>query len=258
MSATDAEGRAAHARSQLAQVQAFLEALTELSRRTGITIEGCGCCGSPALALDGAFNPHAADVGNEPDAVRAEVARAGWYIVVRETETEDPEEQGCRFQDLTWRPQATIFRNDSRPGLDGAPSVLPSIDELEGIEHALLAPHRHQFTDAEIAELETEHDLADLDVTSALEHAYRQQDPEGHTRTWEWDDPDPDTSGSDAELEARVADAEATLKASPKDYVARCLRIALLAELTRRRRWRARDEATHPHSEAAGENRCGP
>ena len=83
-------------------------------------------------------------------------------------------------------------------------------------------------------------------------------DPEGHTRTWEWDDPDPDTSGSDAELEARVADAEATLKASPKDYVARCLRIALLAELTRRRRWRARDEATHPHSEAAGENRCGP
>ena len=236
MSSADAEGRAAHAQSHLAQVQTFLEALTELSRRTGITIEGCGCCGSPALALDGAFNPHATDVGNVLDAVRTEVARAGWYIVVRETETEDPEEPGCRFQDLTWRPQATIFRKNNRPGLEGAPSVLPSIDELEGIEHALLAPRKHQFTDAEIAELETEHDLADLDVTSALEHAYRQQDPDGHTRTWDRDDPDPDTSDNDEELEARVANAEATLKERPKDYVARRERIALLRELAHRRR----------------------
>jgi hypothetical protein len=31
------------------QIEAFLTELTELSRKYGITIGGCGCCGSPSL-----------------------------------------------------------------------------------------------------------------------------------------------------------------------------------------------------------------
>lgn len=31
------------------QEKAFLEALTELSKKHKIIIEGCGCCGSPTL-----------------------------------------------------------------------------------------------------------------------------------------------------------------------------------------------------------------
>ena len=34
------------------RVQRFLEELGELSRRTGVSIFGCGCCGSPRLELD--------------------------------------------------------------------------------------------------------------------------------------------------------------------------------------------------------------
>jgi len=33
------------------QIESFLEDLSELSRKHGITIDGCGCCGSPGLSL---------------------------------------------------------------------------------------------------------------------------------------------------------------------------------------------------------------
>lgn len=34
-------------------MQAFLRKLSKLTRQTGITIDGCGCCGSPFLVHDG-------------------------------------------------------------------------------------------------------------------------------------------------------------------------------------------------------------
>jgi hypothetical protein len=37
---------------QIAQRDAFLQELSELSRRYGITIGGCGCCGSPMLYFE--------------------------------------------------------------------------------------------------------------------------------------------------------------------------------------------------------------
>ena len=36
------------------ELKDFLRDLTKLSKRTGITIGGCGCCGSPFLVHDGA------------------------------------------------------------------------------------------------------------------------------------------------------------------------------------------------------------
>ena len=40
-----------HCDANEVKVSSFLEELTELSRRRGVYIEGCGCCGSPRLTL---------------------------------------------------------------------------------------------------------------------------------------------------------------------------------------------------------------
>ena len=37
--------------------QAFLDGLNELTARTGVKVQGCGCCGSPWL-MDGAAGGH--------------------------------------------------------------------------------------------------------------------------------------------------------------------------------------------------------
>ena len=39
--------------------KAFMIGLTELSRATGVTIFGCGCCGSPSLKERDTSNPNA-------------------------------------------------------------------------------------------------------------------------------------------------------------------------------------------------------
>lgn len=35
------------------RVSAFMEGLEFLSRKTGVFVDGCGCCGSPYLKVDG-------------------------------------------------------------------------------------------------------------------------------------------------------------------------------------------------------------
>lgn len=180
-----------------------------------------------------------ADVGGAPRAVREQTTFEGWYVVTREPENEHLELRPCRFEDLTWRPKATIHAENARPGLEGTPAELASIEELEGVEHALLPPERHEVTNAEIAELESEHDVAKWEVTTALEHAYRQQDPQGYKRTWESDEADSSRSGTDEALAGRVVSAETTLREHPRDDVAHRERLACLGELARRQRRRA-------------------
>lgn len=175
---------------------------------------------------------------------------ANAQLVVRERDRGNPEGEPCQFRELTWRPKATVHRGDGRTGLEGTPSVLPSIDELEGIEHALLAPHTHEFNDAEITELEARHYVSDLYTHSALEHAYRQQDAKGYERSSEWRDPAHPAEQSVEEIQARLARAEAILKDRPKDYIARCERLDLRRELAKRAS-RAQSAERGPMSESA-------
>lgn len=48
--------------------QAFIDGLNELTARTGIKVEGCGCCGSPWL-MDGASAGHY-EVSNDAVSLR--------------------------------------------------------------------------------------------------------------------------------------------------------------------------------------------
>lgn len=93
------------------RVQAFLDELTELSRRTGVSVSGCGCCDSPRVLVDGGPWDWVAD---------------GWYIVDHNPQA-DPDANQHIFAQLRWRPSAekAAFYKDRRPGLDHAPSVLP-------------------------------------------------------------------------------------------------------------------------------------
>lgn len=237
----DPRKQSADTQSEAKQVQAFLDELTEVSRRHGITIGGCGCCGSPTLALRGAFNPEGAKA---PHAIETEGTRAGGYIVVRERYHDYREADGYRYEDLKWRPAGTAvdtIDREHRAGLEGAPSVLPSIDELEGIQHALLAPDRHQFTDTEIAELESEHYRDQFGRDTALKAAYRQQDPNGYQRSLEGEEPDPMWNASDEEVEAQISRAEATLRERPKDYFARQARLTAWREIRSRSRRTRKD-----------------
>ena len=63
-------------------LQGFLTELGELSKRYGIVIGGCGCCGSPYLDyMDGDTRVTASDLAYEQGAY--EVAIEGYKVIVR-------------------------------------------------------------------------------------------------------------------------------------------------------------------------------
>ena len=109
-----ADGKPSAGRPRM-RVQAFLEDLTELSRRTGIVVSGCGCCDSPRLLVDG-----------QP----WEWSPAGSYVVDFKPHAE-PCANTFPFAQLRWRPAAIAERvqDHDREGLEGAPSLLPVDDE---------------------------------------------------------------------------------------------------------------------------------
>ena len=53
---------------EISRVQEFLDALTELSRRTGVVVWGCNCHDSPALLVDA-------------EEFRGPWDADGWYVV---------------------------------------------------------------------------------------------------------------------------------------------------------------------------------
>ena len=101
-------------------MQEFLEALTELTRRTGVVVSGCYCCGSPRLAFDDWGD---VDVPKSSDAR----GRDGHCVVERQERFEPPET--FPFQYLKWRPPVTIHDNDQQPAVEDAPWVLTDPDQ---------------------------------------------------------------------------------------------------------------------------------
>lgn len=68
-------------------LQGFLTELGELSKRYGIVIGGCGCCGSPYLDyMDGNTRVTAVDLAYEKGAY--EVAIEGYNVIVRGVKNE--------------------------------------------------------------------------------------------------------------------------------------------------------------------------
>ncbi len=61
------------------QIKEFLKRLAALSEETGITISGCGCCGSPTLseAIPEDFRPIAYSVDQGHDTLRTKQASCG-------------------------------------------------------------------------------------------------------------------------------------------------------------------------------------
>ena len=88
------------------RVQRFVEELGELSRRTGVSIFGCGCCGSPRLELD-----------EDPKSD---------YVVDYDSGARREHQHRYTFAQLRWRPrdEDPHTPKDYGPGLDDAPLVL--------------------------------------------------------------------------------------------------------------------------------------
>ena len=105
-----ADGKSSAGRPRM-RVQAFLDELTELSRRTGIVVSGCGCCDSPRLLVDG-----------QP----WEWTPEGSYVVDFKPHA-DPDSNRFPFARVRWRPDAIAERveDQHREGLACAPALLP-------------------------------------------------------------------------------------------------------------------------------------
>ena len=99
---------------EIARVQEFLDALTELSRRTGVVVWGCNCHDSPALLVDA-------------EEFRGPWDADGWYVVDYNPDVEPDSPWSRRFGEVRWRPRADDAANeaDLRLGLAEAPSLLP-------------------------------------------------------------------------------------------------------------------------------------
>ena len=93
------------------RVQAFLDELTELSRRTGIVISGCRHCDSPRLLVDGQPWPWSPE---------------GSYVVNYKPDA-DPWDYTFPFARVRWLPNAAENRieDEHHEGLEDAPSLLP-------------------------------------------------------------------------------------------------------------------------------------
>ena len=91
------------------RVQEFLDSLTELTRRTGIVVSGCGHCDSPRLLVDGKpwpWNPEGSYVADyKPDAC--------------------VDENRFHFGQVRWH-DSSLGGNDQREPLEDAPSLLPA------------------------------------------------------------------------------------------------------------------------------------
>ena len=97
--------------NEIARVQEFLNELTELSRRTGIVVSGCGGHDSPSLLINEEL-PQPWD-------------REGWYVLDYKPDVDDGYSR--RFADVRWRPSADneAYGRDVRRGLEDASSLLP-------------------------------------------------------------------------------------------------------------------------------------
>lgn len=103
--------------TEITRVQEFLDALTELSRRTGVVVWGCTCHDSPALLVDEQEFSEPWDAN-------------GRYVVDYNPDVEPDCRWSRRFGEVRWRPQADddADERDVRPGLAQAPSLLPVAD----------------------------------------------------------------------------------------------------------------------------------
>ena len=117
------------------RVQEFLDALSDLSRRTGVVIH------ASEWGIVGVGDPY--DNGC-PDPT---APRDGHYVVQRRRLGINRNEYRWPFEDLHWRanPPGLVPAELDRPGLDEAPSVLVHADELDAAHGEAVEERRHRI-----------------------------------------------------------------------------------------------------------------
>ena len=85
---------------EISRVKEFLDALTELSRRTGVVVWGCNCHDSPALLVDA-------------EEFRGPWDADGWYVVDYNPDVEPDSPWSRRFGEVRWRPRADDAANEA-------------------------------------------------------------------------------------------------------------------------------------------------
>lgn len=124
------------------RVQEFLEALSELSQRTGIMITGCERCGAPRLQIEHPSRERGAYIVDRIPGSGGRNAlgpSAHGFACLSCEDLELALAEGLpgpafEFRYLRWRPERSHLRGEMRPSLDGTPLVLgPSDGTVTGM-----------------------------------------------------------------------------------------------------------------------------